>query len=94
MLHAQRCSRPRKNCYPVRFNRIATWNVEGLRGNSTVKLQELREFMSLRGIGILCLQETHLPNATIFEEDRFQFFLSGTINDDSRTFAGVHSLLN
>ena len=52
--------RPRKYCYPASIDRVCTWNVEGMRGDSSVKFAVLRLFMRKHGIGILCLQETHL----------------------------------
>ena len=85
----QKCSRPRRGCLPARFNRIATWNVEGLRGASSVKLEEIREFMRLRRVGILCLQETHLTGAEYYEDGGFMFFVSGATSGEARTFAGV-----
>ena len=85
----QSCGRPRKVCRPAHFNRIATWNVEGLRGESSVKLEELRAFMLFRGVGILCLQETHLTGASYYKDDGFLFFMSGSTSDTARTFAGV-----
>ena len=45
--------------------------------------------MILRGVGILCLQETHLTGASHFEEDGFSFFLSGATSGDARSYAGV-----
>ena len=47
-----------------------------MRGDSSVKFAVLRLFMKKRGIGILCLQETHLLGAHFVEEDGFSVFLS------------------
>ena len=47
--------RPRKHCTPTAIDRVATWNVEGLLGDSMVKLVELRSYMLKNGISILCI---------------------------------------
>ena len=81
--------RPRKYCYPASIDRICTWNVEGM-GKDSVKFAELRLFMTKHGIGILCLQETHLFGAHLVEEDGFSVFLSGACVDHvGQSYAGV-----
>ena len=65
--------RPKKYCMPVSINRVATWNIEGMRGNSRIKLVELCLFMKVHGISILCLQETQLFGNEYFMEDGFWY---------------------
>ena len=81
--------RPKKFCYPADIDVICTWNVEGMRGDSAVKLVELRLYMKKYSIGILCLQETHLLGAHFMEEDGFSVFLSGASLDVGCSYAGV-----
>ena len=55
--------------------KIATWNVEGLTDS---KVEELQIIMEERGIGILCLQETHRAGADyFFTEKGYLLILSG-----------------
>ena len=81
--------RPKKLCMPVCIDRIATWNIEGMRGDSKIKLVELCLFMKVHGISILCLQETQLFGNEHFMEDGFLVFLSGAVVGSSDTYAGV-----
>ena len=81
--------RPRKLCTPICPERIASWNVEGLRGPSQTKISELCIFMRREGINILCMQETHLSGAFYFEVDGFMVFNSGNNDESERSYAGV-----
>ena len=66
--------RPRKVCTPICINRIATWNVEGLSGPSEIKYAELCMYMRQHGIGLLCLQETHIFGGEKLEYEGFSIF--------------------
>ena len=81
--------RPRKLCTPICPERIASWNVEGLRGPSQTKISELCIFMRREGINILCMQETHLSGAFYFEVDGFMVFNYGNNDESERSYAGV-----
>eukprot|EP00959_Pyramimonas_sp_CCMP1952_P262435 5487273-Pyramimonas_sp.AAC.1 len=37
--------KPRRTCRPLRTRTLATWNVEGPRGDSSIRLVELRDTM-------------------------------------------------
>ena len=64
----------------------ATWNVEGL---SQIKLFELVYFMKRQRIGILCLQETHIPFTPYYNtDDGFLVILLGS-SAGGRESAGV-----
>ena len=79
----------RSACMPLSIERVASWNVEGLRGPSEIKLTELCMIMKREGISILCMQETHLSESTYFEVDGFLVFNSGGCADVVRSYAGV-----
>ena len=81
--------RPRRTCLPLRSTRLATWNVEGLRGDSSVKRYELIHHMREYDIDIVCIQETHLRGAEYFSIEGFTFFLSGGSVDAGRSHSGV-----
>ena len=85
--------RPRKYCIPICLEKIASWNVEGLRGEASTKLFELRHFMNTNGISILCLQETHLHGVHYYTEDGFTLFLFGIAEGSGRSYAGVGFLV-
>ncbi len=51
---------------------IGTWNVEGATDSKIVELQNI---MEERGLGILCLQETHRPAADYFLIDAGYFII-------------------
>jgi exonuclease III len=89
----QSVGRPRKYCAPICLERIASWNVEGLRGEANTKLFELRLFMKNNGISILCIQETHLHGVHYYIEDGFTLFLSGSAESSGRSYAGVGFLV-
>ena len=74
---------------PTEFGLIASWNVEGLRGNSAVKLEELKRFMTSQQVGIICMQETHLEQTECYKDGAFGIFLSGTGDTSVRSYAGV-----
>ena len=92
-VQGQSMGRPRKYCIPICLERIASWNVEGLRGEASTKLFELRQFMNTNGISILCLQETHLHGVHYYMEDGFTLFLSGSDESSGRSYAGVGFLV-
>ena len=81
--------RSRRMCRPVELDRIASWNIEGMAGDSKVKFAELRVFMKQEGIIILCIQETHVVHIDCYIEDGFTIFLSGAGEDVSKSYAGV-----
>ena len=77
-------------CRPLQKQTFATWNVEGLRGDSIVKLVELTEMMKRRCISVLCIHETHLHGAEYYKDDSgFLICLSGELDDKTRSDAGV-----
>lgn len=84
----EKWGRLKSNCYPLRTKRFATWNVEGMRGDSSIKLQELFLYMTNENIDVLCIQETHLNGAEYYEMDGFMVYLSGSRKDD-RNYTGV-----
>ena len=71
------------------INRVVTWSVKGLFGDNVVKLVRLRSYMLQHGINTLCIQETHLFEATYFEEQGFLVCLSGTSEVVGRSWVGV-----
>ena len=81
--------RARKYCYLAIIDLICIWNVEGMSGDSSAKVAELHIFMKKHGIGILCLQETHLFGTHLVQEDGFYMFLSGACLDVGHSYAGV-----
>ena len=87
--NGQKWGRPKKECVPVCLKRIATWNVEGMSGPSSVKFTELCIYMRQHGICLLCLQETHLYDAEHFEYEGFKIFLFGEALREGRSFSGV-----
>ena len=69
---------------------VATWNVEGLMTLS--KLDQLKAVMLRRGIGLMCLQETHVSGSPYFFSEDYLVILSGA-SDDQREYAGVGFLV-
>ena len=66
--------------------RVATWNVEGL---TDIKVIQLQRVMEKRGIGMLCLQETHCNNSDYYSTaEGYLIILSGGLAED-RERAGV-----
>eukprot|EP00959_Pyramimonas_sp_CCMP1952_P098442 2058048-Pyramimonas_sp.AAC.1 len=47
-----------------------------------------------RSLDVLCVQETHLHGAEYYMRDGFKIFLSGSLNVDARTYAGVGFLVS
>ena len=84
----------RRLCIPCHINRIGTWNVEGLRGDSIIKLDELIQCMGDRGIDALCMQETHLNGAEYYMKNDFKIVLSGSLDVETRTYASVGFLVS
>ena len=72
---------------------MATWKVEGLRGDSLVKLEELLHTMRNNSIDILCGQETHLHGAEYSSKNDHKLFFSGSLDVQNRTYAGVGFLV-
>ena len=71
--------------------KIATWNVEGFTDAKAVTLQVI---MKRRGIGILCLQETHHSGSAYYiTEEGYLVILSGSAGD-GREHAGVGFLIS
>ena len=64
---------------------ICTWNVRCL---TDLKLFELVLHMKRYDIDILCIQETHLSNSEVKDEQGYTVILSGA-DVDSRSWAGV-----
>ena len=54
-MQGQSLGRSRKYCMPICLERIAFWNVEGLRGEANTKLFELRQFMKTKHIYMVCI---------------------------------------
>ena len=82
--------RSKRRCVPLRSRRLATWNVEGIHGDSQVKLEELCIFMRLRDVDILCIQETHKFGAEYFYVNGYMVCLSGSRSGgQTRSNAGV-----
>ena len=52
--------------FPGSLTKIATWNIEGLHLNYPAKLYQIIQYMIEFGIGILCIQETHICGAQYF----------------------------
>ena len=77
-----------RTCFPSTRNRTATWDVEGLQDKDGTKLDELTYWMANRGVGILCLQETHEVGSAYFTHKGFLVILSGA-EGNVRSWAGV-----
>ena len=70
---------------------IATWNVERL---TDAKLIQLQSIMYKRGIGVLCMQETHKNLSEYYEtEEGYLVILSGASGTD-RDWVGWRGLLD
>ena len=70
--------------------KIGTWNVEGLTDSKIVELQNI---MEERGLGMMCLQETHRLGADYFLiNEGYLVILSGGPSG-SREWAGVGFLV-
>eukprot|EP00959_Pyramimonas_sp_CCMP1952_P059348 1239441-Pyramimonas_sp.AAC.1 len=80
---------PRRSCVPLGSEQLGSWNVEGLRGDSRIKLTELFRMMNSIGLGILCIQETQLHGAYYEEELGFLICLSGELDAERLSNAGV-----
>ena len=81
--------RPRRVCKPCSLQRLGTWNIQGLRGDSAVKIDELLLMMSQREMDVLCIQETHLNGAECYTREGYAVFLSGCRDSAERSYAGV-----
>ena len=68
-----------------------SWNIEGF---TTEKLITLEQYMISQNIDIICMQETHKPNADYYiTEAGFLVILSGG-DAGQREFAGVGFLIS
>ena len=76
-----------KHIRPVDITRVATWNVEGLGANTT-KLEQIIQVMRYYNIAVLCIQETHVTAAPVYDIDGFLVILSGGI-EGTIEYAGV-----
>eukprot|EP00959_Pyramimonas_sp_CCMP1952_P031902 669383-Pyramimonas_sp.AAC.1 len=85
--------RHRRLCTPGRVRHVATWNVDGFRGDSLVKLEELLHAMRNNSIDILCGQKTHLHGAEYYSKHNYKLFFSGSLDVQNRTCAGVGFLV-
>ena len=74
-------------------NRVFFCRVQGLRGDSAVKIDELLLTMSEREIDILCIQETHLNGAECCTREGYAICLSGCRDSDERSYAGVEFIV-
>ena len=74
----------------IDFENLASWNIEGLTES---KLMEVQCTMHDRGIGVMCIQETHRANSYHFiTEMGFLVILSGTSQGVTKS-AGVGFLI-
>ena len=67
-----------RNPPKVRHLKIASWNVEGLRGS--LKYHLILQFMKTHHVDILLLQETHVVQTHTCIKDGFDFFFSGSLS--------------
>ena len=76
-------------CCPRPCNLVATWNVEGCGLNNPAKLYQIQAIRAKMGIGIMCVQETHIKGCPYFESDGFLIIYSGCEESQKREYAGV-----
>ena len=85
--------KPRRESEPLGTQYLGTWNVEGLRGDSRIKLTEITRTMITQRIDILAIQETQLHDSEYFEHEGFMVCMSGEPDKEKRSVAGVGFLV-
>jgi len=61
--------------------------VEGISLGNPAKLEQVKAHMKEANMGLLCIQETHVPGAPYYNSDGFLIICSGS--DAAREYAGV-----
>ena len=75
---------------PHAFQRVATWNVEGISLEKCTKLPDIQRWMRIYNIALICIQETHCKGSSYFTDNGFLVILSGTESVGSeRSYTGV-----
>lgn len=82
-------ARNKRTCTNMVHQKFGSWNVEGL-GENMYKLKQVILHMQRQNILIMCIQETHVRELTVFKENGFLVILSGSTEINNVPFyAGV-----
>lgn len=69
--------------------KVATWNIENLRENANKDFSKLQDYAKRLDADVVALQEVDGPAAAkeVFDENKYQFFFSGSNNPQRTGFA-------